>query len=300
MLRSMTGFGAASAEAEGVVVRVELRSVNHRHLQVKARLPLDKGHLESDVEARIKQHAERGAVTVSVELQRAGGARRVGIDLDVARAWQVELKRAALHLEVEDDVTMAQLLELPGVQASAQVDESSREAEDALVLDAVSRASAELVRMRTQEGAALRADLELHARGMAELRVRIAERMPEAVRGLQVSLTERVGKLLAGEVVPKGARAPVAEADLAREIALIADKMDVSEELARLGSHLAQLSSFLDAKEPVGRKLDFLVQEFLREVNTIGSKCSDAAVAHMVVELKTLIERLREQVQNVE
>jgi uncharacterized protein (TIGR00255 family) len=201
---------------------------------------------------------------------------------------------------VEDDVTMAQLLELPGVQASAQVDESSREAEDALVLEAVSRASAELVRMRTQEGAALRADLELHARGMAELRARIAERMPEAVRGLQVSLTERVGKLLTGELLPKGARAPVAEADLAREIALIADKMDVSEELARLGSHLAQLSSFLDAKEPVGRKLDFLVQEFLREVNTIGSKCSDAAVAHMVVELKTLIERLREQVQNVE
>ena len=136
--------------------------------------------------------------------------------------------------------------------------------------------------------------------GLSLLRARIAERMPEAVRGLQVSLTERVGKLLTGELLPKGARAPVAEADLAREIALIADKMDVSEELARLGSHLAQLSSFLDAKEPVGRKLDFLVQEFLREVNTIGSKCSDAAVAHMVVELKTLIERLREQVQNVE
>lgn len=300
MLRSMTGFGSASAEADGVVVRVEVRSVNHRHLQVKSRLPLDKGHLDGEVEARVKRHAERGSVTVAVELARAGGERRAQVDLAAARAWREESRRVAAELGMKDELTLAQLLDLPGVQVAPQAAESGREAEDALLLDTVARAAEELARMRAKEGEALRADLASHASGMAGLRERIAQRMPEAVRGLQSSLKERVAQLLSGEVVPKGSRAPVADAELAREIALIADKMDVSEELARLGSHLAQLSSLLDAKEPVGRKLDFLVQEFLREANTIGSKCSDAAVAHMVVDLKTLIERLREQVQNVE
>lgn len=300
MLRSMTGFGAASAEAGGVLVRVEVRSVNHRHLQVKSRLPLDKGHLEGEVEARVKRFAERGSVTVAVELERAGGARKAHVDVAAARAWRDEARRLAAELGMQDELTLAQLMDLPGVQVAPEGDESGREAEDALLLDVVARAAEELARMRAKEGEALRADLLSHARGMAELRERVAARMPEAVRGLQASLKERVAQLLAGEVVPKGSRAPVPDAELAREIALIADKMDVSEELSRLGSHLGQLSSMLDAKEPVGRKLDFLVQEFLREANTIGSKCSDAAVAHMVVDLKTLIERLREQVQNVE
>lgn len=255
MLRSMTGFGSASAEADGVVVRVEVRSVNHRHLQVKSRLPLDKGHLDGEVEARVKRHAERGSVTVAVELARAGGERRAQVDLAAARAWREESRRVAAELGMKDELTLAQLLDLPGVQVAPQAAESGREAEDALLLDTVARAAEELARMRAKEGEALRADLASHASGMAALRERIAQRMPEAVRGLQSSLKERVAQLLSGEVVPKGSRAPVADAELAREIALIADKMDVSEELARLGSHLAQLSSLLDAKEPVGLSL---------------------------------------------
>lgn len=300
MLRSMTGFGAASASAEGLVVRVELRSVNHRHLQLKARLPLDKGHLEPEVEALLRRHVERGSLSVSVEIERAGGARRARVDLEAARAWREESARVARELGLAGELTLAELLELPGVQVPPEADEAGREAEDRLVLDTLSRAAEALVAMRAKEGVALRADLLSNARGMGELREKIAARMPEAVSALQRSLAERVAQLLSGEVVPKGSRAPVPDADLAREIAVIADKMDVSEELARLASHLGQLSHLLDANEPVGRKLDFLVQEFLREANTIGSKCSDAAVAHMVVDLKTLIERLREQVQNVE
>lgn len=300
MLRSMTGFGAASAAADGLVVRVELRSVNHRHLQIKARLPMDKGHLEAEVEAVLRRHVERGSLAASVELERAGGARRARVDVEAARAWREETARVARELGMAGELTLAELLELPGVQVPPEADEAGREVEDRLVLEALARAAEELVAMRAREGVALRADLEAHARGMADLRGRIAARMPEAVAGLQRALGERVAQLLSGEAVPKGSRAPVPDADLAREVALIADKMDVSEELARLASHLGQLSSLLDSRESVGRKLDFLVQEFLREANTIGSKCSDAAVAHMVVDLKTLIERLREQVQNVE
>jgi uncharacterized protein (TIGR00255 family) len=147
--------------------------------------------------------------------------------------------------------------------------------------------------MREAEGRHLRSDLERNASAIEKVVARIAKRMPQAVLAHQKKLHERVEELIAG-------RGAVQAEDLAREIALIADRMDVSEELSRLDSHIAQLRALLERSGPVGRQLDFLVQEMLREANTIGSKCNDAQVAHGVIEVKTSIERLREQVQNVE
>jgi len=148
--------------------------------------------------------------------------------------------------------------------------------------------------MREAEGEALRADLVKHARALARLTARIEKRMPTVVRAHQQSLKQRIELLLDGRVDVQGP-------ELARELAVIADKGDVSEEVARIASHLEQLDGLLDgAQRAVGRRLDFLVQELFREVNTIGSKCGDAQVAHWVVEAKTVVERLREQVQNVE
>jgi uncharacterized protein (TIGR00255 family) len=167
------------------------------------------------------------------------------------------------------------------------------EREKKLLLKVVQSALEAMESMREAEGRALALDLKKNRKLLEQLAHQIEKRMPIVVASQHAALTRRVEELLAG-------RAPLANGDLAREVALIADKLDVAEELTRLRSHFAQFDAILARSGPVGRQLDFLVQELLRESNTIGSKCTDAEVAHAVVEMKTAIERLREQVQNVE
>jgi uncharacterized protein (TIGR00255 family) len=288
----MTGFGAGHARADGREARVELRSVNHRHLHVKVRLPADLAALEPEVEAAVRARLARGSVTVGVGVERSGGAGLATIDREAARRYLSMLGGLATELGLPERPSLAMLVSLPGVVGLAQ-DEEQHERESALVLEALASALEALVEMREHEGRELAADLRRNARAVAGLVGRVEERMPEVVRGHQAALQQRVGELLGG-------RQPVAPGDLARELALLADRMDVGEELARLKSHLAQLERVLAQGGSVGRQLDFLTQELFREANTIGSKCNDAPVAHMVVEMKTHVERLREQVQNVE
>lgn len=292
MIRSMTGFGAAAVEDGALSVRAEARSVNHRFLQVKTRLPSELAHLESDVEALAKKVLERGAVTIHVGVERAAGADVAKIDHAAARAYRDQLVALAKELGIAPDVRLDVLVGLPGVVASPDL-RAEVEHEAKLVEKAVQKALAALVTMRETEGKSLLADLKKHADGVAKLVVKIEERMPKVVDEHHENLKKRVDELLGGRDVVK-------KADLARELALLAERLDVSEELQRLTSHLGQLDALFSKGKPVGRELDFLVQEFLREANTIGAKCSDATIAHTVVELKTLIERLREQVQNVE
>ncbi|HEX6885674.1 MAG TPA: YicC/YloC family endoribonuclease [Planctomycetota bacterium] len=291
MLRSMTGFGAAAgAGRSGTPLRVEVRSVNHRHLAVKTRLPETLFALESEVEGRVRARCERGAVTVHVAAERggAGGAR---IDHALARRYRDELAGLAGELGLAPALSLDALVGLPGVLAAADGADEDTLGQEALAL--LDEALERMLAMRAREGAALEADLRKHARALAQLAARIEKRMPRVVRANHAGLAKRLQALLGGKL-------PVARDELAREIALLADKLDVSEELVRLASHLAQLDTLLAKGGRIGRQLDFLVQEILREVNTIGSKCSDATVAHWVVEAKTHVERLREQVQNVE
>jgi uncharacterized protein (TIGR00255 family) len=296
----MTGFGAANVSESDIVVRVEARSVNHRHLQVKARLPHDQAHLEPEIESVVKSHLERGAVTISVSLERASGSAPARIDAAVARRYKAEIESVAHDLGLDADVSIETLLALPGVIATHE-DDTQRARESKLVQKCVVLALKELVVMREREGKSLLADLEKNAAGVSKVLKKLEKRMPKAVAEHHESLRARVEELLqAGHKSVGGRTVTVQGADLAREIALLADKMDVSEEFARLESHLSQLETMLSSGKAVGRQLVFLVQEFLREANTIGSKCNDAEAAHAVVELKTLIERLREQVQNVE
>lgn len=293
MLRSMTGFGAASSEAEpDTALRVEVRSVNHRHLALKLRLPEALGALEPEIEARIRAKCERGSVSVSFTSERRGGAGRARLDHDLARHYRDELLALAQELELAPAPALDTLVALPGVVTT---DLAGAEGEDlhAAALELLEQALESMLAMRASEGRALAADLRKNARALTQLAGRIEKRMPRVVRAHHAALAKRVQALLGGQT-------PVARADLAREIALLADKLDVSEELTRLASHLEQLEGFLEKGGRVGRSLDFLVQEIFREVNTIGSKCSDATVAHWVVEAKVQVERLREQVQNVE
>ncbi len=291
MLRSMTGFGAASGEGAGVATQAEARSVNHRHLQLKLRLPSELSALEPKIDAAVRKRLGRGAVTVSITLTWLDGA-VTAIDLDAAARYQGELARLARKLDLEDTLDLSALLALPGVVApqAARVP-STRQVK--LVMATVEEALDALIEMREREGGALLRDLSRNGSTLSKTVAKIGKRMPRVVRDAQAGLKQRVETLLDGARVP--------EADLAREIALIADRSDVSEELSRLASHIDQIENRLGSGDgSVGRELDFLVQELFRELNTLGAKCGDAQVAHWVVEAKTLVERLREQVQNVE
>lgn len=295
----MTGFGAARAErslAGGVqlAVRAEVRTVNHKHLQAKVRVPQEYGALEAAVDKLVRARLARGAVQVAVEVARSGG--EPGYDVDEAAF----ARYAALQQELAERHGVAHasgvdgLLTLPGVivprRASEGVSAEGDEAE--AVLSVVGEAIDRLLEMRAVEGDAMERDLRHSAGEIVRIVDEIAERVPDIVARHRARLVERVAELCGD--------ATVTEADLAREIALLADRLDVAEELARLRSHIDQLDGLLTSGGAVGRKLDFLAQEFFREANTIGSKCSDSGVAHLVVDLKTQVERLREQVQNVE
>jgi uncharacterized protein (TIGR00255 family) len=293
MLRSMTGFGASAGEAQGgAALRVEVRSVNHRHLAVKTRLPDGLAALETDVEARVRAKCERGSVTVSVSAARADGAGAARLDRAAARRYREELAELAAELELDPALSLDTLVSLPGVLAASVNGPDSAELQ-ARTMELLDEALERMLHMRADEGEALAADLRKNAQAVAKLAARIEKRMPQVVRANRANLAKRLEALL-------GDKTPVAQSDLAREVALLADKLDVAEELTRLASHLAQLETFLQKGGRVGRQLDFLVQEIFREVNTIGSKCADATVAHWVIEAKTHVERLREQVQNVE
>jgi uncharacterized protein (TIGR00255 family) len=242
----------------------------------------------------VRAACERGALTVHVAAERHGVARPARLDHELARRYRAELDQLARELELPAALPLEALLALPGVVAAEDGAGLPREV-GAELLELVDRALAELLAMRAAEGAALLGDLKKHALAVEKLVRRIEQRMPAVVRTHKENLRRRLRELLG----PAQASAALA-GEPARELALLADRLDVSEEIARLKSHLTQLERALARGGRIGRQLDFLVQEIFREVNTIGAKCADARVAHWVVEAKTHVERLREQVQNVE
>lgn len=292
MIRSMTGFGLSEAETGGLDVRVEIRSVNHRFLQIRHRFPGELAELEPRVEALIRKKVARGALAVHVHLSRAAAPEEVFVNTEVARRYRRQIARTARDLGLKDDLGMSAIVQLPGV-IGTHSDEARRRRETRLVMKACGEALDSLLAAREAEGARLEADLQKHLTAIERITRRIERRMPGVVKGHMKSLRARVAELMGGV-------RDVPAKDLSRELALIADRSDVSEEVTRLFSHLDEASVILDRGGGVGRKLDFLVQELNREANTVGSKCNDARVAHDVVDLKTCVERLREQVQNIE
>ena len=287
----MTGFGLAEASEGPFRARVELRSVNHRYLQTKLRLPSELSELESKLEGLVKRSLARGSVTVTVRVERDLAAGDVSVNHEIARRYAKEFQSLRGELGEGALLTAGELAQLPGVvEVSSR--EGSRGNESKVVLRALKAAIDDLLGSREAEGESMERDLRKNLAAVERLRVRIAKRMPSVVRARQRDLSKRVAALM-------DQRGPY-DGELAREISVLADKLDVSEEVVRLESHVERMSSQLDKGGELGRQLDFLVQEMFREGNTIGSKCNDAKVAHMVVDLKTHIERMREQVQNIE
>ena len=292
MIRSMTGFGSVTESGGGLSVRAEVRSVNHRHIQVKLRMPMEFAHLESQADALLRKKLRRGSVSATVSVSRLDAVSGVSFDHAAAARYAGDLRRLADDLELDGGVGIADLIGLPGVLRTRDESQPS-DKEGKFVLRVFGKAVGELVAMRVAEGESLAADLEKNVGAVETTVARIGKRFPKVVAAHHKNLKRRVDELV-------GDAGPVPSSDLARELALIADRLDIGEELARLASHVEQLRKALGKGEGVGRRLDFLAQELFREANTIGSKASDAQVAHAVVDLKTHIERLREQVQNVE
>ena len=306
-LRSMTGFGRATRAAAALSAQAEARSVNGRYLSVRFRLPGDLARLEPKLEALVKGRVARGTVDVSVRLERDRAQSLPRIDRRVLEVYRREAEalgrsarsagrgRAGARAAAPPPaaaVDPASLLALPGVVSFGEKD-LPEGAVDRLVLDAAGQAIAALDRARAAEGrrlaAALRRELGALARHVAALR----RLVPEAVRARQEALGRRVADLLGGALAPD-------DPGLRRELALLADKADITEELDRLDSHLAALREALAAGEPVGRHVDFLLQEVGREVNTTGAKSGDARLVARVVLMKGCVERLREQAANIE
>jgi uncharacterized protein (TIGR00255 family) len=287
-LVSMTGYGQ-SAGANGLAV--DVRTVNHRHLDIACRLPRPWAPLEPEVKAAVGRHVRRGRVEVSVRA--AGGSEGAAYRVDAEQA--ARYVDAVRHLErltgPTGSLNLAAILALPGVVVSDDASEDADAVHDRL-LAALEEALEAAAAMRRDEGAALEKAIRGHLDVIREAVGRLEARRPDAV-------AEAAGRVKA-RIEALAAEAPVDPARLAQEVALLAERSDVTEELARLGSHLDQFTRALDAPEAVGRTLDFLLVEMNREVNTAGAKCQDAAMAADVVALKGEIEKVREQVQNVE
>lgn len=291
----MTGYGRGVVEREDVRATVDVRSVNHRFLDLKLRGAALPASVEDAIAARVRGAADRGAVAVSVHL--AGRAAGLRIDGDAAeRACRVLAELAErLALPGPD---LALVLSQPGVVTGGEPDPSGGngiEAPDAMqaaVLAALDAALAQLDRMRQNEGKALAADLAARLDELVATRAQLAVLAAEAPHQLARRLQERV-KRLVDELGMHDAR-------IAQEVALLADRADITEELVRLASHLDQARALLASDGPVGRRLDFLVQEIGRELNTIGAKATAAEISSLIVEAKASLEKVREQVQNVE
>lgn len=291
MIRSMTGFGTGRGGEGGEAVEAEVRSVNHKYCEVKARLPRELGALETDVARWVKERLARGGVEVSIRRSSARGALSPRVDAELAAEYARAFEEVRARLGLSGAVSLADVLAADGV---VTLEERSVDLESARGAAAAALATAltEMLAMREREGIALARDIEGRLAVVEAIAQRLAEAAPRTLETYRARLAERVAELSRG-LAPDPVR-------LATEVALFADRTDVTEELTRLGSHVAQMRGLLASCEPAGRKMDFLVQEMHREANTVGSKSQSAEAASEVVSLKAELERVREQVQNVE
>ncbi|MEX2091474.1 MAG: YicC/YloC family endoribonuclease [Pirellulales bacterium] len=294
MLASMTGFGEARGQAAGLSVSVEVRTINNRHFKLGYRASDGYASLEPDVENVVRQAMRRGTVQVNLRVDRQASAENYRINTSVIESYRWQIDAINGRNGWSDSVGLDVLLQLPGA-----VDEHARanvEPRDdwPTIEPVLQEALAAVNKMRIDEGKALLADLATNGQTVEQFLNKVAKRAPEVSESYRERLKQRVNKALTELNVT------LDPTDLLREVSLFIDRSDVSEETVRLRSHLQQFAEALQLEESAGRKLEFIVQEMGREVNTIGSKANDAEISRYVIEIKSALERIREQIQNVE
>ncbi len=292
MSSSMTGFGRATASADGRELTIELKSVNHRYLDLSFRMPRHVSFIEDALRAKLAELLSRGHVDAYVDYKNnRSDAGKVVIDEALLSAYLASARAAGEKFDLEDDITLSAAMRLPDV-FDVEKAEEDREAVATLAVAALTGAAEQLKRARAQEGARLAQDLLARLDTIEGIAADVSVRAPKVVEEYRAKLEERIAVLIA--------QVDVDRQRLATEVALFADKASIDEELVRLGSHIVQMRELLGSAEAVGRRLDFVVQELNREFNTIGSKANDASIAQLVILGKAEIEKIREQVQNIE
>ncbi len=290
---SMTGFGRGEAESDGRTWVAEVRSVNHRYLDSKIKLPNGYSVLEEKIKKKVQQYHERGRIDLFFSVNGDfSDLIRVDLNESLAREYRDRLTQLAEELDIGSEIDLTLLAALPDVIVRERENEDPDVAWP-VIEQALDDALSSCRVMREKEGQALTRDLTERLTFFSETVDEIESMIPELVARRQTAIKERLERLLDD---PK----QLDPLRLAQEVAVLADKSDVTEELVRLKSHINQFHSFLLESGGIGRKLDFLIQEFLREVNTIGAKINDAKVAYLTVSLKSELEKMREQVQNIE
>ena len=292
MIKSMTGYGRAIGEFADKQITVEIRSVNNRFLDCGVKLPRLYSFAEEAIKQLVKQHVTRGKVDVYVTVNMTQGSDvSVGLNRSVLEGYLAAMKQIAAEYDVRDDISVNSLSRLPDVFTVDKVEEDEDHMK-AQLLSVVSDALARYDAMRAVEGEALAKDLRSKTEAIRTMVAFVEERSPVSVQEYREKLLAKIQEVLASTTVD--------EAKILTEAAIFADKVAVDEETVRLRSHLSQLDTMLQSSEPIGRKLDFLMQEINRETNTIGSKCSDLQLAQTVVNMKAELEKIREQIQNIE
>lgn len=292
MISSMTGFGRATVASDGREITIELKSVNHRYLDLAFRMPRHIGFIEDVLRQLLSEQLSRGHVDIYVNYRNTRmDARTVVIDEALMGAYLTAARKAAAQYELKDDISLSTAMRFPDVTDVIEAEED-RDAVAALAREAVLRAVTALKRMRAGEGERLCNDLLNRVTTVESIAAKIDTRAPFVVEEYRTKLSERIESMLGGVEVDR--------TRLATEVALFADKASINEELVRLASHVTEMRKVLGSDEAAGRRLDFVVQEMNREFNTIGSKANDAEITNLVIAGKGEIEKIREQVQNIE
>ena len=292
MVRSMTGFGRAKKEIDSLDITVEIKSVNHRYFEFSARLPRSYNFLEEKLKSFLSEYISRGKVEISVMIEdNSQNATMVEIDRDYANAYITALKQLSKEFKIKNDIGASSFVgnnDLFKVRRKVADDQTVQNA----VLTVAKEALDNFIEMRSIEGERLLNDVKSRTAYILKKVEFIEERSPETVKLYKERIEQKIKELL-NDTAPDEQR-------ILTEVAIFADKVAVAEETVRLRSHIKQFEDLLSDTKPVGRKLDFIVQEMNRETNTIGSKAQDIEIAHTVVDIKSEIEKIREQIQNME
>ncbi len=295
MLKSMTGFGDARYEMDDLSFALEIKTVNNKYLKISIKLPDILSFAESELEKLVKSEVCRGSVYLNVYMKDSGTGSVSDVNHSAALHYLEQVKKISHSAGIrEDNVDLIRMLFLPGICQSKQYSEQENKQFMDILSDQTKSALARLSEMRVHEGQALLEDLRKNCKAISDNLTLLEKLTPEVVINYQNRLESRVNELLAN------AKLSVDQETLLREVAIFADKCDINEEISRLRAHLVQFDKICIGDEQVGRRLDFLTQEMLREANTIASKANNAQISQYVVEIKVAIDRLREQVQNVE
>ncbi|MFK7759133.1 MAG: YicC/YloC family endoribonuclease [Phycisphaerales bacterium] len=294
LIRSMTGFGDASGTHEGSLYSVEVRSVNNKYLKTTVRVPERLQTLEPELEQKIRARISRGSVVITISCSEQNEKAAYTVNQPALRSYADQVAQAKGC--AVDDINIEQLMNLPGVLQSPGDEENRLEKSRKALEPLVGVALDHLVAMRTREGMALKSDLALHLDFIGERLKKIEEIAPRVAVDFENRLKSRMVALMSEFDVQAD------QVEIVREVAVYAEKTDIAEEIARLGEHIVHFGELLENEDdrPIGRTMDFLSQELLREANTIASKSPDAAMSRLIVEIKGAIDRIKEQVQNAE